>query len=67
MTSHSDLPPTLLEMTHASAQKKAAITKGHLGKDITPLLAAPEQPTTAPFAMAHCSISICSSRSMETY
>jgi arylsulfatase len=43
VTSHVDIAPTLLSMTNASAEKKAAIAKDLPGKDISPLLAAPEK------------------------
>ena len=42
VTSHLDLAPTLVSLTGADAQKKAAITKGLPGKDLSGLLAAPE-------------------------
>jgi len=42
VTSHVDIAPTLLGLTHASAEQKAAIAKDLPGKDISPLLAAPE-------------------------
>jgi arylsulfatase len=42
VTSHVDIAPTLLSLTHASAEQKAAIAKDLPGKDISPLLAAPE-------------------------
>ena len=42
VTSHVDIAPTLLGMTNASPEKKAAIAKGLPGKDISPLLSAPE-------------------------
>jgi arylsulfatase len=43
VTSHIDIAPTLLGMTSASAEKKAAIARDLPGKDISPLLAAPER------------------------
>ena len=43
VTSHLDIAPTLLGLTHASAEKKAAIAKDLPGKDFSPLLAAPEK------------------------
>jgi arylsulfatase len=43
VTSHLDIAPTLVNLTHASAEKKAAITKGLPGKDFSPLLAAPDK------------------------
>jgi arylsulfatase len=42
VTSHLDIAPTLLDLTHASADKKAAIAKDLPGKDFSALLAAPE-------------------------
>jgi arylsulfatase len=48
VTSHLDIAPTLISLTHASAEKKASITKDLPGKDMSPLLAAPEKaPHTA--------------------
>jgi arylsulfatase len=43
VTTHLDLVPTLISMTNASAEKKAAITQNLHGKDFSPVLAAPEQ------------------------
>lgn len=43
VTSHLDIAPTLLGLTHASAEKKAAIAKDLPGKDFSPLLAAPDK------------------------
>jgi arylsulfatase len=43
VTSHLDVAPTLVGMTNAPAEKKAAITKGLPGKDFSPVLAAPEK------------------------
>jgi arylsulfatase len=43
VTSHLDLAPTLVAMTNATPEKKAAIVKGLSGKDFSPLLAAPKQ------------------------
>jgi arylsulfatase len=43
VTTHLDLAPTLVSMTNASAEKKAAITAHLHGKDFSPVLAAPEQ------------------------
>jgi arylsulfatase len=43
VTSHIDIAPTLLSLTNASAEKKAAIAKDLPGKDISPLLVAPEK------------------------
>lgn len=48
VTSHLDIAPTLVGLTNASSEKKAAITKDLPGKDISALLAAPEKaPLTA--------------------
>lgn len=41
VTSHLDLAPTLVAMTNAPAEKKAAITKSLPGKDFSKVLAAP--------------------------
>jgi arylsulfatase len=46
VTSHVDIAPTLLGLTNASAEKKAAIAKDLPGKDFSPLLATPEQAST---------------------
>jgi arylsulfatase len=43
VTSHLDIGPTLVHLTHASPEKKAAITKALPGKDFSALLAAPER------------------------
>ncbi|MCE7878325.1 MAG: twin-arginine translocation pathway signal protein, partial [Betaproteobacteria bacterium PRO3] len=43
VTSHIDIAPTLLGMTNATAEKKAAIAKDLPGKDFSPLLASPEK------------------------
>ena len=43
VTSHLDLAPTLISLTNASPEKKAAITKELPGKDFSPTLAAPEK------------------------
>jgi arylsulfatase A-like enzyme len=43
VTSHLDIAPTLVALTNADSQKKAAITKGLPGKDFSSLLAAPEK------------------------
>jgi arylsulfatase A-like enzyme len=43
ITSHLDIAPTLVGLTNASADKKAAITKNLPGKDFSGLLAAPEK------------------------
>jgi arylsulfatase A-like enzyme len=43
VTSHLDIAPTLLSLTHASAEQKAVIAKDLPGKDFSPLLSAPEK------------------------
>ena len=43
VTSHLDIAPTLVSLTNAGAEKKAAITKALPGKDFSSLLAAPEK------------------------
>ncbi|MGE5201482.1 MAG: sulfatase-like hydrolase/transferase [Acidobacteriota bacterium] len=43
VTSHLDVVPTLVSLTNASAEKKAAVTKSLPGKDFSALLAAPEK------------------------
>lgn len=43
VTTHLDLAPTLVSLTNASPEKKAAIAKDLPGKDFSPVLAAPEQ------------------------
>lgn len=43
VTSHLDIAPTLISLTNASPEKKAAIANGLPGKDFSPVLAAPEQ------------------------
>ena len=43
VTSHLDIAPTLVALTNASPETKAAITKDLPGKDFSPVLAAPEQ------------------------
>src|SRR5262249_49339645 len=43
VTSHIDIAPTLLSLTAASAERKAAIAKDLPGKDFSPLLAAPDK------------------------
>jgi len=43
VTSHLDLAPTLIALTNASPETKAAITKDLPGKDFSPVLAAPEK------------------------
>jgi arylsulfatase len=47
LTSHLDLVPTLVAMTAAPADKKAAITRNLKGKDISPVLANPQAPENA--------------------
>lgn len=47
VTSHLDIAPTLLSLTNASADKKAAIARDLPGKDLSPLLAAPERASHA--------------------
>jgi arylsulfatase len=42
VTSHLDIAPTLVSLTNASAEKKAAITKKLPGRDFSKVLAAPE-------------------------
>ena len=42
VTSHLDIAPTLLSLTNTSPEKKAAIAKDLRGKNLLPLLAAPE-------------------------
>ena len=42
VTSHIDIAPTLVSMTAAPADRKAAMTKDLPGKDFSPLLARPE-------------------------
>jgi arylsulfatase len=43
VTSHLDIAPTLVSMTNAAADKKAAIVKDLPGRDFSSLLTAPEQ------------------------
>jgi arylsulfatase len=43
VTSHLDIAPTLVALTNASPETKAAITKDLPGKDFSPVLAAPEK------------------------
>jgi arylsulfatase len=43
VTTHLDLAPTLVALTNASPDKKAAIAKDLPGKDFSPVLAAPEE------------------------
>jgi arylsulfatase A-like enzyme len=43
VTSHLDIAPTLVNLTDASPEQKAAITKGLPGKDFSQALARPEQ------------------------
>jgi arylsulfatase A-like enzyme len=42
VTSHLDLAPTLVAMSGANAEKKAAIVKDIKGKDLSPVLANPQ-------------------------
>jgi arylsulfatase len=42
VTSHLDIAPTLVSLTNAAPERKAAITKTLQGKDFSALLAAPE-------------------------
>jgi arylsulfatase len=43
VTSHLDIAPTLVALTNAPPDKKAALAKGLPGKDFSQLLAAPEK------------------------
>ena len=43
VTTHLDLAPTLISLTNASPETKAAIAQELPGKDFSPVLAAPEQ------------------------
>jgi arylsulfatase len=43
VTSHLDIAPTLVSLTGAGPERKAAITRSLPGKDLSPLLAAPEK------------------------
>jgi arylsulfatase A-like enzyme len=43
VTTHLDLAPTLVALTNASPDKKAAIAQALPGRDFSPVLAAPEQ------------------------
>jgi arylsulfatase len=47
VTSHIDIAPTLVGMTAASPEEKTVIVKDLPGKDISPLLASPEQASYA--------------------
>jgi arylsulfatase len=47
LTSHLDLAPTLVAMTAAPSDKKAAIARHLKGKDISPVLANPQAPVNA--------------------
>ena len=47
VTSHLDIAPTLVGMTAAAPETKTAITKALPGRDISPLLAAPEKAQSA--------------------
>jgi hypothetical protein len=42
VTSHLDIAPTLVSLTNASPEKKAAITRHLRGKDLSSLFSAPE-------------------------
>jgi arylsulfatase A-like enzyme len=42
VTTHVDLAPTLVNLSSASAERKAALTRDLPGKDFSPLLAAPQ-------------------------
>lgn len=46
VTSHLDIGPTLVNLTNAAPEKKAAITKDLPGKDFSALLSAPEAAST---------------------
>jgi arylsulfatase len=56
VTSHLDIAPTLVGMTHASAEKRKTITKDLPGKDLSSLLAAPD---TAGFTSARDGMLFC--------
>ena len=43
VTSHLDIAPTLIGLTNANPEKKAALTRGLPGKDFSSLLVAPEK------------------------
>ena len=45
VTSHLDIAPTLVSLSGASAERKAAVFKQLPGKDFSPVLAAPEKAT----------------------
>jgi len=45
VTSHLDIAPTLVSLSGASAERKAAVSKKLPGKDFSPVLAAPEKAT----------------------
>ena len=47
VTTHLDLAPTLVSLTHAPSEKKAAISAHLPGKDLSALLAAPERASYA--------------------
>jgi len=47
VTSHLDIAPTLVSLTNADTDKKAAITKNLPGKDFSTLLSAPEKASHA--------------------
>ena len=56
VTSHIDLAPTLVGLTGASAEKKAAITRGLAGRDFSHVLGAPEKasPTAVRDGSLYC-------------
>ena len=43
VTSHLDIAPTLVNLTHVAPDRKSALTKGLPGKDFSRLLSAPQQ------------------------
>jgi arylsulfatase len=43
VTTHLDIAPTLVHLSGATTAQKATITKGLPGKDVSPLLAAPDK------------------------
>jgi arylsulfatase A-like enzyme len=47
VTSHIDIAPTLLSLSSATPEKKASIAKDLPGKDLSPLLAAPDKASHA--------------------
>jgi arylsulfatase len=56
VTSHLDIAPTLIGLTNAPADRKAALSKALPGKDFSPLLAAPEKaaPTAVRDGALYC-------------